>query len=402
MEKETKEAFSPLPILFMVVVFSIAVMNVSNFKRSLAESREAHPDSLQSALQAVEGNYIEKIDRKSNFLDLNGAFSRLLLHTELNNVVKLNNNMLTLLVDPMETEEFAQQAGLFRDYLSISGIPFVYIQAPDVLLQDDDPQLPSGYQTFVNENCDILLEQLQEQDIDTLDLRENMRQDNIDPFSIFFRTDHHWTIEGSFYAYTQMIPFLEKYASLGHIDESLFSMDSYYVEVNEDIFLGSNGKRTGVPYAGVDNVTVIYPKEETQFQVEYPTEGIDFQGSFQEVLINFGEVQNMDYKQLHTRNPYVVYPFHSDYTILRNELAENDLKLFFLRDSFMAPVASFLAQHYKEIHLFDLRYGSVDLLIEQIAMVQPDLVVQINSAAGIGDVFFQYLTQDALDALAQQ
>lgn len=400
MENHTKEAFSPLPVLFVVSLFFVAVLNLSNFWESLEESQEANPDSLQNALQAVEGNYSEKIEGKLNFLDLNGGFSRVLLQTDLNNVVRLKNNMLTLLVEPIETQVFAQQAGLFRDYLGIYGIPFLYIQAPDVLLDDNDPQLPLGYETYVNENCDTLLKNLGEQGISTLDLRNNMMEDNIDPFSFFFRTDHHWTIEGSFYAYTKIMPFLQNAVQLDVLDESFFSLDAYQIDVSQNVFLGSNGKRTGVLFAGVDDFSVIYPKAESFFQVEYPTEGIEFQGTFEEVLLNPGEVYNVDYNQPYANNPYTVYPFHSDYTIIRNELAENELKIFFLRDSFLAPTACFMAQHYKEIHLFDLRYGSIDLMLEQIELVQPDIVVQISSAAGLGDVFFEYLNQEALANLS--
>ena len=37
-------------------------------------------------------------------------------------------------------------------------------------------------------------------EIDYVDLRDNIRQEGIDPMSLFFRTDHHWTVPAAKWA----------------------------------------------------------------------------------------------------------------------------------------------------------------------------------------------------------
>lgn len=78
--------------------------------------------------------------------------------------------------------------------------------------------------------------------------------------------------------------------------------DSYERTVYEDLFLGSQGKRVGSLYAGVDDFAVYTPKFDTSFTYTTPYETRS--GSFQQALCFPEYIQQRDW---FNGNPYVYY-----------------------------------------------------------------------------------------------
>jgi hypothetical protein len=51
-------------------------------------------------------------------------------------------------------------------------------------------------------------------------------------------------------------------------------------------------------------------------------------------------------------------------TVIENELASNDDELVLFKDSYAHSLAPFLAQHFRRVTLFDLRYVRTELILE--------------------------------------
>src|SRR5699024_8954530 len=112
-----------------------------------------------------------------------------------------------------------------------------------------DPQLPLGVEDYNNSNADLFLSVLAEKQVPYMDLREVMREQGLDHYEMFNRTDHHWTSEASFWCFQQLYPAICD--TLGEtVNQALLAEESYQWTTYEDIFLGSEGRRAGIPYGG--------------------------------------------------------------------------------------------------------------------------------------------------------
>lgn len=132
------------------------------------------------------------------------------------------------------------------------------------------------------------------------------------------------------------------------MDNNYLSEEQYNYEVHENYFLGSQGKRTGLTYAGLDDVTVITPKYDTNYKYNIPVKNIEKQGTYEEALL-FDDYFGNDY---YNDDPTRVYTGDNySLSIIKNELAKNDTKILLVRDSFSRVISPFLASTCKELHI---------------------------------------------------
>ncbi len=238
-----------------------------------------------------------------------------------------------------------------------------------------------------NENTDNFIGGMREGGIPVLDIREEIKKADLDHYSMFFRTDHHWTPEGGFFAYTRI---MEKLADFGYTaDPSKLDLDNYEEEHYRGYFLGSAGRRTGSVYAGVDDISLIYPKFSTKLSVSVPAKEISRQGGFKEAIFDYSHLESDDY---YTTSPYSTY-IGGDYPLVihENEEAENDKTVLLVRDSFSLPVQSFLSLSIRNIHVIDLRYYTEQTLLEYADQLKPDLVMFLYNVNIFGDdTMFQF------------
>ena len=124
--------------------------------------------------------------------------------------------------------------------------------------------MPKGLIDYANENADVLLKTLNEQQVETMDLREYFKEMPIQ--EEYFITDHHWKIKTAFEAVNYISEILN--------NEYNFNTDNFYTDINhyhittqENAYLGSIGKRNGKFYGGLDDFEYIVPNFETQLSV---------------------------------------------------------------------------------------------------------------------------------------
>ena len=130
-----------------------------------------------------------------------------------------------------------------------------------------DPQLPDGISDGHNASLDKLLDGLKQKEVEVLDLRAQMFMEGINQYDLFYKTDHHWTTEGGFYAYRKIA---ERIASdTGtDVDPMLLDIHHYQIDNYPQWHLGSRGQRTGALFAGIDDYHLIYPAFETHIYNE--------------------------------------------------------------------------------------------------------------------------------------
>lgn len=369
-------------------------------------------DGLQDAIDGAETAINEKLDRDHLFIQLYGGAQRAMGRQSVEDVdpkytvMRMDNGQLTF-ADPEGGQ--TDRSTMAAEFISFArrvefryGVPTLYVQAPSKL---DTAQLPQGVDNFADAEADQFLSLLEEGGVDTLDLRPAFRQaareDDSAGETYFFRTDHHWTPAGAFLGFQHLCDKLETDYGFT-VDPALTLERNYEKYTFEDLFLGSQGKRVGTLYAGLDNVDIWSPKFQTDFTYTVPMSHITRTGPFAVSLL-FPELV-ADRGSLYDTNPYVIYS-GGDFLLARakNENNPDGKRILILRDSFGCTLTPFLSLLTSETIAMDGRMfsGDQDEMLDYIHWLEPDLVIVLNAASSLEvDGLFPYLPTNRANNLA--
>lgn len=262
----------------------------------------------------------------------------------------------------------------------------------------EDTEAPSEEEESENE-VEITSEETSEEktetntdeDTDENEEEEKEEEPEISPYEypLFFETDHHWTAHGAFLGWQSLAEKLETDYGFT-VDPDFTDLREWKCKLYADIFLGSQGKRVGSLYAGLDDFYTLYPKKFTRFEYSVPSQGIARRGRFQSSLLFSERLKEGD---LYETNPYTYYS-GGDYPFARmkNLLNPDGPVVVLLRDSFACPFAPYLALACSELVTIDLRYFNDDLL-NYISWVEADMVIALYSPGALrNDVFFDFFS----------
>lgn len=184
---------------------------------------------------------------------------------------------------------------------------------------------------------DKVFEELREKLPGFVDCREELLSAKKEE-QLYYRTDHHWTSAGAWYAYR---------AFLKAEGREVPDLAPYTREVLSTEFYGTSYARAGLYMIEPDKMEAFYPKEGESVRVDYGggvTENTLYDRSF-----------------LAKRDKYRVF-LKGNYPLTRIETEQkNNRKLLLVKDSFANTFVQFLTEDYEEIHVVDLRYFKMDL-----------------------------------------
>ena len=350
-------------------------------------------ERIQSFIGSAEATANSALDQDHFFIQLYGEVQKLSGRTVVEDadprysVVKLTDGTLTFVNDQaLDVSGHGRSVVRLSRALEKRDIPLLYVQAPQTL-QSGDPRLPDGVSDYGNDYADQILAVLEEQGVAALDLRETLAACGRDWSSLFFRTDHHWTPEAGFLACQTIAETLRRdygFTIPGKYTDERFFTRTFY----SDYFLGSQGKRVGSLYAGVDDIELWVPTFHTNFTYSIPIYDMERTGPFEESLLFPERVEERDY---FGGNPYTLYA-GGDYPMGRiyNEVHPEGKRILLLRDSYACALTPFLALSCGELITIDLRYFHDDLL-SYVDWLEPDVVLVMYTAGSLAlDPLFDF------------
>ena len=275
---------------------------------------------------------------------------------------------------PADAAPYADAVAALRDDLADADIPFLYFQSPTKEI-DGYTDYPPGIDYASTDNAAAMRDALRTHGVEVLSFAEEFASRGIAPETQFYRTDHHWTTETAFEAFRVTLPYLNDRFGWS-LNPSLGEYDSWQALYQPQSFLGSIGRRIGEELAGLDDYTYLEPRFDTAYHVYYPpssTEVPYWTGTFHETMVR----DSLLYSEDVSANRYASY-FQYDYgeLIIENRLADNDLHIAIIKDSFALPFTAFLSTAVWKIDMIDLREfeGSVT---QHILETKPDLVIMM-------------------------
>ena len=352
-------------------------------------------EQVQDFLSTADAAANSALDRGHLFIQLYGGVQALSDRTVVEDVdpqysvVKLSDGALTFVnAEPLDVSEHGRAAARLALALEDREIPLLYVQAPQKL-QAGDPRLPEGVTDYGDDYADQVLAVLEEQGVPTLDLRESFAATGRDWSSFFFRTDHHWTPEAAFLANQDLCRRLEADFGWDFPDRNT-DPGSFRRSTLSDWFLGSQGKRVGSLYGGVDDFEVWTPAFDTDFTYSVPFYDLERTGPLEESILFPERLEELDW---FGGNPYTFYA-GGDYPMatITNHDNEDGPRIMLLRDSYACVLTPFLALNCSELITIDLRYFQGDLLT-YVGWLEPDLVLVMYTAGSTAlDTLFDFFS----------
>lgn len=348
-------------------------------REMLSSLKTGDPDSWEKRVN-------ESLDKGHVFINLFGALQKAMGKRYVDDpaggypVAKLSTGQLTFasLKNPVDQTATARNLISFGEKLDRLGIPFLTVVAP-TKLSNPIAAMPTGAPDYGNSFGDKLLPLLYGR-VDALDLRPAFVAADPDN-SFFFKTDHHWRAEGALFACGTLMRYLN--AQYGfEVNEEALDPSSYTVTIYQDLFLGSQGKRVGIYYAGTDDFTVLTPKFETSFSYTYSGLAEPRVGPFEKSLC----FENRLTKDYFSANPYVYYSGgdwgRSEFVNLLNP---DGPTVVLIRDSYSCALAPFLSIQLGRLITIDPRAYSGDFL-EELTALSPDLVMLLFCSSSFSGV----------------
>lgn len=178
---------------------------------------------------------------------------------------------------------------------------------------------------------------LLENNIDFVDLRDTFKTAQKSSVQLYYKTDHHWTTQGAYIAYTQLCQ------NLGLIPTS---KESFEIERYSD-FYGTTYSSSGFWLTQPDTVEVWKNPQNTEENIKVTiTDGTETKES--------NSMYFYDHIEKDDKYPVFLDGNHA-LTEICNSNAENGT-IVLIKDSFSHSLAPFLADHYKKVILVDMRY----------------------------------------------
>lgn len=335
-----------IAVLLSVVMLLISVVNIvipdaefsSRENRTLAQFPVLTWDNLSSGrfTRQVEDYISDQFVGKSWWVSLKSDLERYSF--------KAKNNGIFFGKQDYLLEDFRKPGSQFDENLAMirrfaegmNGLPVHLMLIPGSVWVHED-KLP--WLATPDSQLDAMLRAQSEMGSkgDTIDISQallNKRDEYI-----YFRTDHHWTMRGAYYAYREMA---------GKLGFTPLDWDDFDVDIISHEFYGTFYSKANNSHVSPDYLELIKPKDELAVSVIYRDTGKTEDSFF-------------DLSHLQSRDKYALFlDGNHDQIVVKTNQAKGK-KLLLVKDSYSNCLIPFLAQHYEEIHVLDLRFfkGSV-------------------------------------------
>ena len=182
---------------------------------------------------------------------------------------------------------------------------------------------------------------------------------------IYYKTDHHWTSLGAYYAYVFLC---------GSLAKTPIPYEAFKQEVLTKGFYGTSYSRASLYSAKPDAITV--------FRAPY-----DFN-----VVYNLGESESLglyERKYLDVKDKYSVFLNANQPLSVITGGEKNGRHLLLIKDSYANTFAQFIAGDYESVHMIDLRYYKMPLLeyMEGAGITDVLVLYNIKNFAGDKDLY---------------
>lgn len=176
---------------------------------------------------------------------------------------------------------------------------------------------------------------------------------------IYYKTDHHWTTLGAYYAYVRLC---------GDLGLEPHAPDYFRVARVTGSFYGSLYSRGGFRHLQPDTIELYYPRSPERYRINY---------------FDYNQVSHSLYalSNLKKKDKYSVFLNGNQSLVKISTGLKNGRKLAIVKDSYALSLIPFLTGHYQEIYVVDPRYyrDSLQTLVKTHGIGELLLLYNVNT-----------------------
>ena len=383
-EKETKQKrgfghFSNT-ILFLVLIFGFTIASMLAPERGFSENENrvlaSRPQFSWETL--FNGTYItdyetyvtDQFVMRDAWIGLKTRVELALLKKDINGVYFGKDDYLIEKLEASEvdqelldkkTNRLDQFINRYKDLLGEDHVFAMIVPTAFEILSEKLPPFATGFDqgAYLDRLNNLLGENF-------IDLRDTLNAH--DQEYIFYKSDHHWTVNGAFYAY-------QTWADAMGITP-LSKSDFIIKEVSND-FLGTIYSKVNIKVPA--DTMEIYDTNHS-YQVEYNMDGNYIEGLY-------------EFSHLDTKDKYAMYLNGNNPVVKINTNNHNGKRLLIIKDSYAHCFAPFAVNHFETTYMVDLRYLSMPM--SQFIREQDitDVLVLYNTNTFIKDKNLLYMVR---------
>lgn len=333
-------------VIFLVFIFAMAILFValpkanysSSEKRYLQKFPEASVEEISTGEfgKNFENYFADHFPLRNFWVGFNAYYK---LYTGNNGADGVYNCANGYLINKPVSEDnkISVNTQAIKKFKSSVNAPMTVMVAPSTgyVCSDVLPKIHDKYNDakYFNQMNSVF----SKSDISFVDLRETFTDEYKNGNQLYYKTDHHWTTNGAYTAYSKLCPYL----GITPTDKNKFTVEKY------DNFYGTTYSTSGFWFTNPDTIEVWNNHNDTASNIK--------------VSISDGkEPKSYDsmYFYDHTKEDDK-YPIFLDGNHAITQIENKNAKggtILLIKDSFSHSLAPFLADNYSKVILVDMRY----------------------------------------------
>ncbi len=291
-----------------------------------------------SFMDDIEVYYSDHLVGREQWVQAKNKMEMLIGKDEINEVYTLDGQMIQVFKEYDKSVVDSSLAGMNKFAQNFPDLPIAVMLAPTAQ-EMNFSKMPS-YNGYLSQKTFIDYCYSQLEGINTIDSLSFMSEHK-DEY-LFYRTDHHWTSLGAYYAYCSAAK------ALGF---SSYSLNDFNIETASSDFRGTLYSKTLDSSITPDSIDYYHLRNNA------PTI---------KMTVNTGSEEKV-YDSLYVRDYLDVKDKYSSFTgnnqpiITIETNVDNGKSLLVIKDSYAHSLVPFLANHYSKITMVDLRYINMNL-----------------------------------------
>ena len=348
-----KEAIITIAV-FLVLLFGLTIWNLLTPDREFSYNENKYLDQMPSFTleKLLNGKWQSEFERyitdqfigRDTWVELNVMTERGIGKKDVNGVLFADDHYMIQMYKPQDIDPELVNKNLQRlhgfvekskELVGLEHTSVMLVPTASEVLSDKLPEFAEGMLYDQKE----LLRRAEEQvgDEAWIDVQSVLDQHK-DEY-IFYRTDHHWTMTGAFYAYQQWM------SQKGY---GTVSLDDYeQVTLSED-FLGTTYSKA--PTASAEADTMLYFEKDPQQEYRVYLEGSEE-----------GRNGLYDPAKLQEKDKYASYLYGNNGLVEIQGGEKNGRVLLIIKDSYAHSLGMLAAQDFETVYLIDPRYFLQDI-----------------------------------------
>lgn len=380
---------------FLTIIFSFGILSLLKTDRAVSpvENRPLAQKPALTKEAALNGSFFKDFETYTNDqligrddLIKNYTLTQIKMGKSLINDIILTDDKW-LLKNPAWTtkyNEIDQSMPAVNDlsqFLKEQNVEF-YFALPPSKTNALSFKLPSHIHTYAQENLNYFLNKLPA-DVKPIKLMEHFKKNytNEEIQSMYFKTDHHWNMDGAFLGYQYIMNTIAQQSSIYKGKEIKTEDYTRTCAPNKHLVGSFNNQLYQLIDATGEKLCYYTPKDGFNFT---NVAAKDVNGTVYRTLDELYGVE----KQKDTTS-YAGY-YTNDYPeiVIENNNAPNDVRALVLKDSFANAIVPHLAQSFKHTSILDLRHYHEKDVYQYIKDNNINMVLFVYSDSNLsGDMF---------------